>query len=216
MTTTRRGRGRPARTEAPKRDDILLAALSAFARAGYEGTNLRQIADDAGVDVALVAHHFGSKLDLWKATVDHLAERVLAATRDTAAAGNWTDLRERVRSALCRHIELNSAMPELAMFVAQEVLPATERSDYVYEHLVRPHHDLMLPIIREAISAGVIREQDPELFFFLFVTSVSMTIAIQPLMARFTETAASRDALRAALQAAVTANVLGSQPAALD
>jgi hypothetical protein len=84
-------------------------------------------------------------------------------------------------------------MPGLAMFVARGVLPSAERSDYVYQHLLRPHHDLMLPIIREAISAGVIRQQDPELFFFLFVTSVSMTIAIQP--------------------RAVTANVLGNKPA---
>ena len=79
VTTVRRGRGRPPRSEDSRQDEILRAALRAFAQGGYEGTNLRRIAADADVDVALIAHHFGSKLGLWKAAVDSLAVRRLTA-----------------------------------------------------------------------------------------------------------------------------------------
>jgi TetR/AcrR family transcriptional regulator len=47
---------------------ILRAAFDEFARVGFTGASLRKIADTAEVNHRLINHHFGSKLDLWKAT----------------------------------------------------------------------------------------------------------------------------------------------------
>jgi AcrR family transcriptional regulator len=44
---------------------LLKAALNRFVREGYDGVSLRDIATDAGVDVALVSRYFGGKLDLF-------------------------------------------------------------------------------------------------------------------------------------------------------
>jgi AcrR family transcriptional regulator len=206
--TVRRGRGRPRRSEYPRQDEILRAALRAFAQGGYEGTNLRRIAADAGVDPALIAHHFGSKLGLWKAAVDGLAMRRMTITEETLVSSGKADIVDRVRLALRRYIDINSDVPELGMFVTQEMQLSGERRDYVYEHLVKPHHDLLVPLIREAIAAGVIRRQDPEMLFFLLVTSVSTSMAIRPLIARFSEAAGSVDHFRDALEQSVMANVL--------
>ena len=211
--TARRGRGRPRRSEDPKQDEILRAALRAFAQGGYEGTNLRRIAADAGVDVALIAHHFGSKLDLWKAVVDSLAARRLTAGDGGLVSPEDADVTDRVRHALRRLIWINSDMPELSMLVSQEMHQPGERRDYLYEHLIKPHHDLLVPLIREAIAAGVIRPQDPEMLFFLLVTSISTSMAIRPLIARFTEAAGSVDHFRDALERSVMANVLAVEPA---
>jgi TetR/AcrR family transcriptional regulator len=211
--TVRRGRGRPRRSEDPKHGAILRAALRAFAQGGYEGTNLRRIAADADVDVALIPHHFGSKLDLWKAVVDGLAVRRLTAGEGDVASSEGADLADRVRHALRRLIRINSDMPELSMLVSQEMHQPGERRDYLYEHLIRPYHDLLVPLIREAIAAGIIRPQDPDLLFFLLVTSISTSMAIRPLIARFTEAAGSVDHFRDALERSVMANVLAVEPA---
>jgi len=209
----RRGRGRPRKSEDPKQDEILRAALRAFAQSGYEGTNLRRIAADAGVDVALIAHHFGSKLGLWKAVVGSLAARRLTAGEGGIALPEDTDLADRVRYALRRLIRIHSDMPELSMLVGQEMHQPGERRDYLYERLVKPHHDLLVPLIREAIAAGVIRRQDPDMLFFLLVTSVSTSMAIRPLIARFSEVAGDVDHFRDALERSVVANVLAVEPA---
>jgi TetR/AcrR family transcriptional regulator len=206
--TVRRGRGRPRKSENPKQDEILGAALKAFTQGGYEGTNLRRIATDAGVDVALIAHHFGSKLDLWKTVVNSMATRLLAACEDAPAPSAGADVADRVRHALRHLIQVNSDMPELGMLTIQEMQLSGERRDYLYERLVRPHHDLLLPLIREAIAAGVIRRQDPDMLFFLLVTSVSTSMAIRPLIARFSEVAGSVDHFRDALEQSVMTNVL--------
>src|SRR5918998_1570320 len=63
---TRRGpRGRGADT----RGAVLDAARARFAAHGYDGTRLRDVAADAGVDVALVSYHFGSKDGLFAAAL---------------------------------------------------------------------------------------------------------------------------------------------------
>ena len=51
------------------REDILAAARTLFARSGIDGTPVRAIAAEAGVDSALVHHYFGTKRDLFLAAV---------------------------------------------------------------------------------------------------------------------------------------------------
>lgn len=52
------------------RETILDAARCAFAENGYDGTTVREIAAMAGVDPAMINHHFGSKEKLFLAALD--------------------------------------------------------------------------------------------------------------------------------------------------
>ena len=61
--------GRPPQGDGQNRDRILRAARGAFAEAGFAGASLRSIAARAQVDVALVAHYFGNKNDLFAASM---------------------------------------------------------------------------------------------------------------------------------------------------
>lgn len=63
MTKLGRRPGDPEQT----RQTILDAARRTFAAAGFDRATIRSIAADAGVDPALVMHHFGSKRQLFVA-----------------------------------------------------------------------------------------------------------------------------------------------------
>jgi len=63
MTRTGRRPGDAAKTRA----EILEAARETFAALGYEGATMRRIADEAGVDSALISYHFGTKEQLFVA-----------------------------------------------------------------------------------------------------------------------------------------------------
>ena len=54
-----------ARNAAATRAALLDAARARFAASGYDGTSLRDVAADAGVDAALVSRYFGSKDELF-------------------------------------------------------------------------------------------------------------------------------------------------------
>jgi AcrR family transcriptional regulator len=65
-TTTRRGR---RQGEPVSRDVVLAAAKRRFATEGYEKTTLRAIARDAHVDPSMVLYLFGSKEELFRASL---------------------------------------------------------------------------------------------------------------------------------------------------
>jgi AcrR family transcriptional regulator len=75
---------------AKRRQVILAAAEEVFARGGYHGVSLDEIAQAAGVSKALIYEHFESKRDLHASLLqDHVAEifRRLQANAETAATG---------------------------------------------------------------------------------------------------------------------------------
>jgi AcrR family transcriptional regulator len=65
-----RSRRGPRSGGADTRQAILDAARGRFGAHGYDGTKLRDVAADAGVDVALVSYFFGSKDGLFAAAME--------------------------------------------------------------------------------------------------------------------------------------------------
>ncbi len=79
--------GRP-RGKTDTRNVILAAARHTFAEAGYDKTSVREVAAAAGVDPAMIRHYFGSKAELFRATMgwpfepEQIADRILGGERD--------------------------------------------------------------------------------------------------------------------------------------
>jgi AcrR family transcriptional regulator len=111
--------GSPARAGASVRPDrrfaILLAAEKLFAQRGYNGVSIRQIAEEAGVPLALVGYYFGPKQDLFHAIFEHwnttIQERLdgLARVRDSAGQPDYL---ERVVEAFTGPVLRLRASPE--------------------------------------------------------------------------------------------------------
>ena len=72
---------------------ILEAAKAQFARAGYDLTSLRDIAAEAGADVALIKRYFGGK----EALVHRGAQRVVPAPRPARVGPRGLPARGRRR-----------------------------------------------------------------------------------------------------------------------
>ncbi len=77
------------------RDRILDAALDVFAEYGYDGTSTREICKRAGVNVAALNYHWGSKESLWLAVCDVVARQVMRATRDCLDPASPVDVAVR-------------------------------------------------------------------------------------------------------------------------
>ncbi|MFI7707475.1 TetR/AcrR family transcriptional regulator [Nonomuraea sp. NPDC049480] len=65
---------------AERREQILDAATRAFARAGYAGTGLDDVAAEAELTRAMLYRHFESKADLYRAALDRACLRLAEAT----------------------------------------------------------------------------------------------------------------------------------------
>jgi AcrR family transcriptional regulator len=88
----RRGPGRRP-GGADTRGEILAAARGSFAARGYDGTTIRGIAREAGVDPALVHHYFGGKEQVFVAAMQLPFDPAIALP--TVLAGDPDGLGER-------------------------------------------------------------------------------------------------------------------------
>ena len=135
-----RGRGRPrtGATDVIPTEQLLDAALDAFAERGYEGTSVRELARDLGVSHNLIPQRIGTKDELWRAAVDHgFGQLAVALVARRRRRRRTTDL-ERLRALVVRFIEANAARPALLRIIAREAVAPGPRFDHLLEQLHRP------------------------------------------------------------------------------
>lgn len=188
----RRQRGRPRKDEGPSPRHILDAAVTAFARHGWEGTHLRQVAEAAGVDTALIARRYDGKMGLWQAIVDDVSRRLeemFAASAITPEA----DPRDRLAVTVEAFVRLNLELPDLGRFFIDQVSRPGLRRDYVIERMWRVYRDAMLPVVKAA--RGPARSgADPELYIGLLLGAVAMPLMMRSVTMDDLDDPARRDA----------------------
>ena len=197
---TRRGPGRPSK-ELHGDLALLRAGQSAFARHGFEGASLRKIAAAAGVDPALIAHHFGSKQAFWKAVVNRLVENLvpLLAELEELQEEVEVPIQLRFEKAIRRMIASVCEEPDLGMFFSRMNAERGKTLDLLIEKMIRPHHDAFLPLLEEAMRANVIRRQPVELLYFMLWNTVLMTVSYRHVFEVFDPTFGDLDQLHAAM-----------------
>lgn len=128
----------PQKRAAETRDQILGAATELFSTRGYDGVSLRTIETGAGVKRGLVAYHFGTKEELWRAAVDALFRDLsdqMLAVRETVKD---QPVETRLRINLTAFVRYSAMNPELNRIMAQEARAESWRSEHLVENYVRP------------------------------------------------------------------------------
>ena len=205
----RRTRGRPLADASVGPDVILRAARRTFAKRGYDATSVREVARELGIDAALIAHHFGTKETLWLAVVDQIVE-LAQPMFDALRALRTSSLphRERVRRALELCVDHEFDEPDMGMFFSTAATEEGARLDRLQERLVRPYHEVMFPLLAEAVEAGEIRAADPNVLFFMIASAIGMTVSYSHMMREFTSLPTRQHEFRQAVLA-VALNILG-------
>ena len=72
-------------TAAERRTTVLAAAVTEFARSGYDGTSTDAIAQRAGISQPYLFRLFGTKKDLFIATYDQVGARIVSELTNAAA-----------------------------------------------------------------------------------------------------------------------------------
>jgi TetR/AcrR family transcriptional regulator len=158
------------RNAAETKRRLLDAAEREFADKGYAGARLRDVAQAAGVQQALIHHYFVDKDGLYRAVLD----RALAET----AADSWTiverglgveDLVEAFVDLLVRFYETN---PHLLAILRMEVASGTSVAIDVMRERTQPVFHAVEALVQSMQRAGQIREDLPASDLMLSVLSM--------------------------------------------
>ena len=149
--------GPSSASDRSNRARLLQAATDSFAELGYEGTSLRTIAEDAGVSFQLITYYFGSKEELWVATVDYLFERYLETGKGLGftPTGN---LHEQFHNHLRLLLTDMLQRPQLRKIWVQEYLAGSDRYTKVIQPKIKHlHESLSFPYFEEVVRRGIVK-----------------------------------------------------------
>jgi AcrR family transcriptional regulator len=160
-------RGRPRAEDAPaSSDELLLAALRAFSTLGYDGTSIRELNQQLGVSHNLLNRRFGSKEQLWRATVDNFIG-VVVTELEAALSDDEADSLETLRRLIVTFIEVQARRPEIARLMNVESSIDGPRLRYLYDQFIAPWAATADRLVDELVAAGRIRPLPPGTLYFL-------------------------------------------------
>lgn len=167
---------------------ILDAAREVFLRRGTTGARMQEIADEAGVNKALLHYHFGSKEQLAEAVFHRSAQQLVPPVIE--ALQSEAPLREKIRRAVEIYLTVLPQAPELPPYILSEMHFHPERMDRLVAMLTgKDAADLservfgvLGPQIDEAVAAGTIRPISPRQLVVNIISLCVFPFAARPLL----------------------------------
>ncbi|MEA2682477.1 MAG: hypothetical protein QOK05_805 [Chloroflexota bacterium] len=202
-------RGRPKAEDAPAAlDEILDAALRAFATHGYDGVSVRTLNRELGVSHNLIHQRFGSKQSLWYAAVDRAFSQQITELA-TGFDPTLVDPLDQLNHAIRRFVRYSAERPELLGLMNIEGRIDTERLDYIYSTYIAPALAPLGRLLDHLRENGRIRPISLRALFFLIAHGAAAPFTLVPLARRF-DNMDPLDPDQVAEQAALTADVITS------
>jgi AcrR family transcriptional regulator len=181
----RRPPGRPRLEDSPASlEDILSAALKAFATHGYEGVSVRTLSRELGGSHSLINGRFGSKEALWYATVDWAFES-LVARLPTAFDPTLSDPLEQLRNTIRAFLLHSAEYPELLGLMNIEARQDTERLAYIYNTYIEPALAPIARLLDHLVAEGRTRPISLRTFNFLVAHGAAAQFTLVPLARLF-------------------------------
>ncbi len=138
-----------------RRDSILAAARDAFAKNGFEGTSIADIARAAGVSDGLVYRYFANKRDLLNAVLTEFYERTMVDLE--AIAARDAPFERRLHDIIHRHIEAFVLEADACRLFISEVRTAADYQGSAVQQLNRRYTSILVRIIESGIATGEVR-----------------------------------------------------------
>ena len=148
----RRGRGRPKDTDSDTSAAIARAALQRFSTQGFEATSLREIAGDAGVDVALISYRFGGKQGLWKNIVSQAGADLREALELARCNSEKESCQHRLGHSARAFLAYLLDRPEVPRLLLRDITIDSDRSLWLLETLSLPLHRHFIDLAQAAAS----------------------------------------------------------------
>jgi TetR/AcrR family transcriptional regulator len=158
---------------------ILEAANTVFIRNGFEGTSMQQIADEAGINKALLHYYFRSKDKLFEAVFISAFSKISPMVMEVMQSG--TDLFDKITRFIDYYMNLLQTYPQIPLFILHEL---KRNPDHLVEVVqssgINP--GVFISFVEEEVKKGTIRPVDPMHLMVNMLAMCIFTFAAQPMI----------------------------------
>ena len=162
------------------KSEIMNTALDVFAQKGYEGTILKDIADQLNVTKSALYKHYESKEALWDALIDYVERYygenfggtesiVIPNSLDELEELSLRQIRFTMHDEMVRRVRKLLTMKQ---FRNERIKALTEK--YFHSNIV----SIYTTIFRGMAERDLIQMDDPELLAFEYTAPISMLIQV--------------------------------------
>ncbi len=164
------------------REKILDAAHAVFLRKGTANSRTQEIADEAGINKALLHYYFGTKSALADAVFERALGTIMPRIFGILADPGRT-LEEKVPAIVREQIDFHSARPYLAGYLLSEMHAEPERVARLIGRRGGVPLDVVRRQLREGARAGAMRPMSAEQFVVSLMGLLLFPFAIRPALA---------------------------------
>ena len=167
---------------ADSRQALLLAARRVFADRGFEGATVKDLADEAGVNVSLVSYYFGGKEGLYRECLLNFAEeRWQTILRILKPAESPDELRTRLQLLAEEMAEVHVKEPDLCRIIHRDIQTLTPAVVDIFKNGFFKIFETLVTFLKSAEKKGLTRPlKDHELTASLVMGSLMNLLQSDP------------------------------------
>jgi AcrR family transcriptional regulator len=176
-----------------KREHIISKAVELIAEKGFEGTTIRDLANKADVNVAMVNYYFGTKEKLFEALVEKRALFMSQFIENVISNKSLKPI-EQLDQIIEGYITRFLADPKYHRVLQQELL-ITQR-EHMHEkviELISKNALEIIQIIKKGIRTKVFHNVDPEMVFASILGTISQVLMSKSLCLKIMNKPANYD-----------------------
>lgn len=143
---------------------ILEAAEQEFARHGFKGTSMQQVADRAGLPKANIHYYFNNKLGLYYAVLANIIELWDSTFNELSADDDPGVVLPRY---IATKIEFSRKYPQASRVFAMEILSGGPHLSQYFQQDYRDWFRSRAAVFEQWIAAGKMKAVDPAHLIFL-------------------------------------------------
>lgn len=161
-----------------KKEQILEIALNMFGEKGFEGTSIRELSAEAGINIAMINYYFGSKDKLFEKVIEYKTAYLKSIFLDIAQNNSLTHI-EKVDAIIKHLVDRIFSFPPFHRLIHRELSlnHRLESKNGMIDTLLG-NSFLIRDIINDGIKKGHFKKVDVELSVAtLFGTISQLTIS---------------------------------------
>jgi len=176
---------RPSREggDGDTKTDIIAAGRRVFAAKGYDGTSVREIAEAAHVNKAMIYYHFRDKRELYRAVLSYSLDSMQRIWHHSVFSGN-ASARLKIQTYVEGFVHFHYNNEELRKILTMEYSVTGAKSEnlqWIAKRYFAKDHAALVKILRQGMRSGELRKADPLMAVVMLIGMIIHSFLFVPM-----------------------------------